>query len=129
VPPLVEDPHEQEEGARGEPVVDALKNRAGGRERRQCRNSEHDEAEMRDRRVRDEPLHVRLGEGDHRSVHDADDRKRAEPRREPERRLGKERQREAAVAIPPELEEHPPEEAIENAKNRSIWAGIGKLSR
>ena len=58
------------------PKIAALMPNVGER-----RDAEHHEAHVRDRRERDQALHVRLRETAERAVDDADHREQADPRR------------------------------------------------
>ena len=84
----------------------------------------HHEAEVGDRRVRDELLDVGLCEGDQRAVHDADDGEDAEIRRDHARGPREHREREAQQAIAAELEHDGRED--DGARSRRLDVGIGQ---
>ena len=72
VTPLVKYTHNQEQRAGRDAVVDLLEHAAGQAVRRECENSQRAEAEMADRAVGDQPLHVLLHEANERAINDAD---------------------------------------------------------
>ena len=73
-------------------------------------------------RVRDEPLHVVLRVGHEGAVDDADDAEHAQPRREPEGRVGEEGQREPQVAVHAQLQEDAGED--DRARRRGLGVGV-----
>ena len=73
---LVDHPDQEEEGAGGQPVVDHLEHPAGDALGREGEDAEHDEAQVGDRRVGDQPLEVLLHGGHDGAVGDADDGER-----------------------------------------------------
>ena len=106
VPPVVEHADQQEQGARAQPVVHHLEGRAGDPLRVQREDAEHDEAQVRHRRIGDERLEILLHQRDHRAVQDADERQRRDPRHEGVGRGREERQAEAHEAVGAHLQEH-----------------------
>jgi hypothetical protein len=73
-------PEQHEERAGGDAVVEHLVDRAVDAGLGEAEDAEHDEAEVADRRIRDQLLHVRLHHRDQRAVDDADDGERDDPR-------------------------------------------------
>ncbi len=67
---------------------------------------EHDEAHVRDGRVRDDAFQVGLHRGDDRAVDDADHREHEQDRREVDRRLREQLERETQQAVGAHLQDH-----------------------
>ena len=72
VPALVDPPHQDEERGDDQPVVDHLEHAAGESLAVEGEGAEHDEPDLGQRRVGQQPLQVALGTGDDRAVEDAD---------------------------------------------------------
>ena len=85
---------------------------------------EHDEAHVRDRRVRDELLDVALHPRDQRAVDDADDREPDDPRRPVDGGLREQRQRVAHEAEGAELQQHAREHR--RARRRRLDVRVGQ---
>jgi hypothetical protein len=124
VPALVEDADEEEEGARRDAVVQHLVDAAGEPLRRDREEAEHHEAEVRDGRVGDEPLHVALHERHQGAVHDPDHRHDREEGPVLEGRLGEERHRVAEEAEGAHLEEHAGED--DRPGGGRLGVGVGQ---
>ena len=104
---LVDHADEEEQRAGRDAVVDHDHQRALHALHGEREDAEHDEAEVADRRIRDELLEVRLDERHERAVHDADHRQPEDGRRESPgliAAVGKERDGEAHEAERAELE-------------------------
>ena len=84
--------------------------------------AEHDEAEVGDRRVGDEPLQVRLHRGDDRAVDDADHAEREQQRREVRRRPRGTGRAEAQEPVGAELQHARRPGSTEPAVGASVWA-------
>ena len=124
VAPLVDEPDDQEQPARREAVVDHLQHAALEPERVEREHAEHHEAEVADRGVGDQLLHVLLHQRHEPGVDDADDRERHHPRHRVERRLRQERQREADEAVGPHLQQHARQD--HRARGRRLDVGVGQ---
>ena len=83
---------DQEQGRRGDAVVDHVQRRSGLALAGHDEDAEDDEPEVRDRRVGDEPHDVGLADGDDGAVDDADDGQRDDQRLERARRVGEQLQ-------------------------------------
>ena len=107
VPALVDDADEKEQASGREAVVDHLEHAALQPGVVQREEPEHDVAEVRDGRVRDELLHVRLHHRDERAVDDADEREADDGGLDPARlrRCREDRKREAEETVRPHLQE------------------------
>ena len=121
---LVDHPDEEEQGAGGDAVVDHLQHAAlqalgGERER-----AEHDEAEVGDRRVGDQPLQVLLHGGADRAVDDADHAERDQQRGEVGRRLGEQVEAEAQEPVGAELQHDAGQD--HRAGRRGLGVGVGQ---
>ena len=79
VPALVHNADDQEERAGRDAVVDLLQHRAAQARWVQREDSQGAEAQVADRRIRHQLLHVLLHQGDQRAVDDADDREDDHP--------------------------------------------------
>src|SRR5580692_2418745 len=103
---FVQDSREHEQAASGNSVGQhdehgAVESRGG-----EAENSEHDEAEVADRRVGDQLLHVGLNHGDERAVNDADQRQRHNPPLIVAGLFGKQAEVEAQQAVGAHLQQH-----------------------
>ncbi len=103
---LVDDPHEQEQAARDEPVVDHLQHGALEALLLEDEDAQRHEAHVADRRVGDELLEVGLDQGHDRAIDDGDERQHDDGHREGLRGVREERQREADEAVGAQLEQH-----------------------
>ena len=86
--------------------------------------AEHDEAEVGDRRVGDEPLQVALHRGDDRAVEDADHAEGHQRGREPHRRLGEQVEAEAHEPVGAELQHHAGQD--HRAGRGRLGVGVGQ---
>ena len=107
-----------------EAVVDHLQHAALEPERVEREHPEHHEAEVADRGVRDQLLHVLLHERHEPGVHDRDDRERRHPGHRVERRLRQERQREADEAVGAHLQQHAGQD--HRARGGRLDVGVGQ---
>ena len=121
---LVDDPDEEEQGARDDAVGDHLEDRALQPLLVEDEDAERHEAHVADRRVGDEPLEVGLAHGHDGSVDHPDDRERDDEPGELVRRVGEERQREADEAVGAELQHDPGED--DRAGRRGLGVRVGQ---
>ena len=105
VAPLVEHPHQEEQRARGEPVIEHLVQRTFQTLAVPREQPQHDEAQVAHRRVGDQLLEIGLHHGHQRAIDDADDRQQQEHRQGGLRRLREERNRETHEAVAAHLEQ------------------------
>ena len=108
----------------GDAVVDHVERGAGEGLRGEREDPQRDEAEVRDRRVGHETLHVALPDGEQCPVEDPDHGQREHERREP---LGGEREQRQAVAQEAEradLVEHPDEQHAH--PDGGLGTGVGQ---
>ena len=104
--PLVKQPHEHEQGARGNAVAQHLVDRAIQAHLCKREDPQDDKAEVAHRRVRHQLLHVGLHHGHQRAVNDPDDRQHHDPGRAGSRRGGKQRQAEVQESVGAHLQHH-----------------------
>ena len=90
---------DEEEQARDQAVRNHSIHRGVDTEARKRRNAEHHEAHVRDRRKRDQALHIGLREASERAVDNADDRESADIRRPLDRCERQDRQSDAHEAV------------------------------
>ena len=121
---LVDPADQDEQCAGGDAVVDHLQHAAGDRLVRERERAEHDEAEVGDRRVGDEPLEVLLHRGDDGAVGDPDDGEREQQRPGPVGRLGEEVDAEPEQAVRAELQHHAGQD--HRAGGRGLRVGVGQ---
>ncbi len=122
VAPLVDHPDEQEERPRREAVVHHLDHAALQTLRGERERPEHDEPEVADRRVGDQPLHVGLHDGHGGAVDDADHGERDQPGRKPHRGLREEGEVEAKEAVRPQLQQDAGQQ--HGARRRRLGVGV-----
>ena len=126
---LVEIPDEEEERARRDAVVHHLQDRAVHRLGTQGREAEHDEAEVRDRRIGDEPFHVGLCHAHERPVDDPGDAERSDDRRSIECGLREERHRVADEAKGAHLQHHACEQDRTGSRRFRVRVGQPGVER
>jgi hypothetical protein len=92
-------PREEEQSGRDEPVVDHLQDRAVQPGVVRCEEADHDQAHLREARVRDDAAYVRRTKRDERSVHEPDRGERQNDRAEVGDHSGKRRERDREDAV------------------------------
>src|SRR3989449_581441 len=126
MPPLVQHTGQEEQRAGRDAVVDHHQEGALDALKRERLDAEHHEAEVRNRRVRDQLLEVGLDHRDQAAVQDADQRERHDDPlyRRMHRDRREERQREPQEAVGAHLEKHPREQ--HRPRRGGLHMGIGE---